>query len=112
MFKQSDVVLIPFPFSDLTGAKQRPALILSNEKLNRTQDRICCLITSNTPEDGIQISEKALQTGTLPFKSWVKPHRVFTVSEKIIKKRLCTVTPAFHQTIVSELISYLTGPTQ
>lgn len=31
MYEQRDIVLVPFPYSDLTGAKQRPALIVSNE---------------------------------------------------------------------------------
>ena len=30
MYEQRDIILIPFPYSDLTGAKLRPALILSN----------------------------------------------------------------------------------
>ncbi|MEK6886775.1 MAG: type II toxin-antitoxin system PemK/MazF family toxin, partial [Nanoarchaeota archaeon] len=55
VYKQRDIVLIPFPYSDLTGAKQRPALIISNNKINHTQDKICCLITSNSTADGIKI---------------------------------------------------------
>ncbi|MDP2717897.1 MAG: type II toxin-antitoxin system PemK/MazF family toxin [Candidatus Micrarchaeota archaeon] len=109
MFEQGDVVLIPFPYSDLTGAKQRPALIISNQKIDRTEDRICCLITSNAPKEGIQISNSAYARDKLPFKSWVKPHRIFTVSEKIIKKRLCTTTRAFHEKVVAELVTGLTG---
>lgn len=31
MYDQRDIVLIPFPYSDLTGSKQRPALIVSNK---------------------------------------------------------------------------------
>jgi len=41
VYKQKDIVIIPFPYSDLTGSKQRPALIISNNKINKTQDRIC-----------------------------------------------------------------------
>ncbi|MBI2565163.1 type II toxin-antitoxin system PemK/MazF family toxin [Candidatus Woesearchaeota archaeon] len=38
MYEQKDIVLVPFPYSDLTGSKQRPALIISNSKINKTED--------------------------------------------------------------------------
>ena len=108
MYKQKDIVLLPFPYSDLTGAKQRPAVIISNEKLNKTQDRICCLITSNIlTTDGLPLSASALTEGTLPFKSLVKPQRLFTVHEKIIKKKLATITDSFHEQIVAEVHKYI-----
>ena len=55
MYKQGDIILIPFPYTDLTGLKQRPAIIISGEKINKTEDRICCLITSNNPNAGLKI---------------------------------------------------------
>ena len=36
MYEQKDIILIPFPYSDLTGSKKRPALIISNQKLNKS----------------------------------------------------------------------------
>ena len=105
MYNQRDIIIIPFPYSDLTGAKQRPALILSNDLINKTEDRICCLITSNEPLNGIIID--SLEEGKLPFKSWVKPYRVFTVHEKIIKKKLCVITKNFHNKIIENLNQYI-----
>jgi mRNA interferase MazF len=105
MYEQKEIVLMPFPYSDLTGSKQRPALIVSNNLINKTQDRICCLITSQQPEDGIAID--SLETGTLPFKSWVKPQRLFTIHEKAIRKTLCRVTDKFHDKVILAVNSYL-----
>ena len=105
MYEQCDIVLLPFPYSDLTGAKQRPALIISNDRLNNTEDRICCLITSNNPVEGILINK--LQEGNLPFKSWVKPQRLFTVHEKIIKKKICRVSKEFHQEIIGKIHEFV-----
>ena len=107
MYNQREIVLLPFPYSDLTGAKQRPALIISNTKLNNTEDRICCLVTSNAPKDGILLSHKSFELGALPFQSWVKPHRIFTVNSRIIKKKLCKVTDEFHKTIGNAIDEYI-----
>lgn len=110
MYEQKDIVLIPFPYSDLTGSKQRPALIISNELINKTQDRICCLITSQQPQqtqDGIPIEPSYFENDKLPFKSWVKPHRLFTIHEKIISKKLCTINGTFHDKISAKVNEYL-----
>lgn len=107
LYKQKDIVLLPFPYSDLTGAKQRPAIIISNETINETEDRICCLITSNHPKGGLLILDNAFESGSLPFKSWVKPHRIFTIHEKIIIKKLCTIKDSFHDKVISEINNYI-----
>ena len=107
MYNQKEIVLIPFPYSDLTGIKQRPALILSNEGVNRTQDLICCLITSNPSKNGILIKNNFFEEGSLPFKSWVKPHRIFTIHASVIKKRLCIITDEFHDEIIKVINNYL-----
>ncbi len=107
MYKQKDIVLIPFPYSDLTGSKQRPALIISNEKLNKTDDRICCLITANNPKQGILIKKNYFEQNKLPFKSWVKPQRIFTIDKRIIKKKLCTINNNFHQEILKKIFEFI-----
>ncbi|MBI2666906.1 type II toxin-antitoxin system PemK/MazF family toxin [Candidatus Woesearchaeota archaeon] len=107
MFKQGDIVLVPFPYSDLTSSKQRPALIISNKYLNKTEDRICCLITSNSSAQGLELTSKCFAEGKLPFQSVVKPQRIFTVNEKIIRKKLATCTIEFHRQVLNLLHEYL-----
>jgi mRNA interferase MazF len=46
-YRRGDVVLVPFPFSDLSGTKRRPALIVSGEGFNTSPDVIIAQITSN-----------------------------------------------------------------
>lgn len=99
MFDQRDIVLIPFPYTDLTGAKLRPALIISNENINKNSDRICCLITSNPTNEGLEIKKLNFQEGKLPFKSWIKPHRIFTIDSRIVNKRLCSINVQFYERV-------------
>lgn len=103
MFNQKDIVLIPFPYSDLTGSKKRPALILSNEKLNKTEDRICCLVTTKAHKNDLEIAKNYFGAGNLPFKSFVKPHRIFTINENIIIKKLCTINNSFHDKVIGAI---------
>lgn len=102
MYKQGDIILIPFPYSDLTGAKKRPAMIISNLNLNG-EDKICCLVTSNNPLEGILISKNSFSDGNLPFKSWIKPHRIFSIDERIIIKKLAEVKKEFCEKINNKI---------
>ena len=107
MYDQREVVLIPFPYSDLSGAKKRPALIISNDKINKSEDRICCLITSNPTAEGIVLDDNSFEKGNLPFKSWAKPHRLFTIHKGIIIKKLCTIKASCYDKIIDAINSCL-----
>ncbi len=50
---RGDVVVVPFPFSDLSQAKRRPALILADCK---GEDLILCQITSRAVSDGYAVA--------------------------------------------------------
>ncbi len=107
MFNQGDIVLINFPYSDFSASEKRPALIISNEKINKMQDRICCLITTQPHKDDLSISKNSFNEGTLPFKSFVKPHRIFTIHEGVIIKKLCSINSNFHNQVIQKLNEYL-----
>ena len=50
-FNQGDIVLVPFPFTDLSATKQRPAIILSPKRLNNLRsDLVVAAITSQIPD--------------------------------------------------------------
>ena len=105
MSNQKDIILIPFPYSDLTGSKKRPALIISNNKLNKTSDRICCLITTKPAKEDILLDK--FEKGSLPFKSFVRPHRIFTIEKNIIIKKLCTIDNQMHKKIIKKINEYI-----
>ncbi|MEX2105198.1 MAG: type II toxin-antitoxin system PemK/MazF family toxin, partial [Bacilli bacterium] len=51
MYKQGDIVLISFPYSDMTATKQRPVIVLSNSYYNEShQDIVVAAITSNVSQ--------------------------------------------------------------
>lgn len=107
MYEQREIVLIPFPYSDLTGAKLRPALIISNELLNKTKDRICCLITTNSRKKDVLILKDSFESGKLPFDSWIRPYRLFTINEEIVRKKLAKLNKEFYKRVLQEINEYI-----
>ena len=87
--KQRDIILINFPFSDLTGAKIRPALVISNDKYNQKNlDVLVLVITSNLSAHNYKlfIENKDLEIGILPVKSAIRIDKPFSVFQgKILK---------------------------
>ncbi|MBU2444728.1 MAG: type II toxin-antitoxin system PemK/MazF family toxin [Bacteroidetes bacterium] len=82
-FIKGDVVVVPFPFSDLTQAKRRPALVLS---VLKGDDMILCQITSQfiTDSYAISLDDKDFETGGLKQVSNVRPNRIFTADSQIV----------------------------
>ncbi len=75
MYKQRQIVLVPFPYSDLSGNKRRPVLIVSNDAYNKAfNDVLVCVITSNLRKDeySVTLSNDDLEIGVLPESSVVK----------------------------------------
>lgn len=91
MFEQGEIVIVPFPFSNLSSIKQRPVLILSkNEYNNNSDDVITCGITSNLKDIpcSILIDNKNLEKGSLPKQSRIKIDKLFTIEKNIVKKKI------------------------
>ena len=51
-YRRGDIVLVPFPFTDLSATKKRPALVVSPDKFNEhAQDVVLVAITSQPSDD-------------------------------------------------------------
>ena len=89
--KQRDIILIKFPFSNLTGAKVRPALVLSNDKYNKYNlDTVVVAMTSNInpSEYKVFVENQDLESGYLPLKSAVRVDKPFSILQsKVLKKQ-------------------------
>ncbi|HEU5139454.1 MAG TPA: type II toxin-antitoxin system PemK/MazF family toxin [Bacillales bacterium] len=87
-YKQGDVILIPFPFSDLTGSKKRPALIINKPDVYKEPHLICMMITSvqrDTPKD---ISILQWKDTVLLKPSMARTNKIFTIDTSIVLKKL------------------------
>ncbi|MEE8328802.1 MAG: type II toxin-antitoxin system PemK/MazF family toxin [Thermodesulfovibrionia bacterium] len=94
-YKRGDVVLVPFPFSDQTTAKKRPAVIVSSNLYNDASlDIVIMAITSQTDKT-IGIGEcliKDWQVAGLLKPSAIKP-AISTIEQKLVLKKLGSISP-------------------
>lgn len=86
---QGDIVLVPFPYTDLSSKKTRPALIIS--KNNGGEDVILLAITSQVSGEGLKIDNGNLKKGYLPVVSLVKIDKVVTLRKSIIIKKVAVL---------------------
>lgn len=105
-FVKGDVVVVPFPFSDLTQAKRRPALVIAELE---GDDLILCQITSQQIGDGyaIPIDKGDFQAGTLRRRSNVRPNRIFTADRKIILYRAGSLKSEKLREIIERIVDIL-----
>jgi mRNA interferase MazF len=82
-FVKGAIVILPFPFSDLSGSKRRPAFVVT--ELNG-DDIILCQITSKAKSDtfSVLIQNKDFSSGSLPLDSFVRPNKIFTADKNLI----------------------------
>lgn len=98
-FFQRDIVLVHFPFTDLSSTKLRPALIISSSTIKRTGDFICVQITSQSHGDVtyIPLLPEMVET-TLPLTIGLRVHKIFCLNEKLIVHKVSAMRPdAFRQ---------------
>lgn len=77
------VVLVPFPFSDLTKAKLRPAVVLADAERD---DWILCQVTSNPYSDprAVQLVEADFRSGSLRVTRYARPGKLFTANNSLM----------------------------
>lgn len=86
-FVKGSVVVLPFPFSDLSSSKKRPALIVADLI---GDDIILCQITSESRVDNYSLilSENEFVEGNLKQISMIRPNRLFTADKSIISYKV------------------------
>jgi mRNA interferase MazF len=102
-FVKGDVVVVPFPFSNLTQAKRRPALVIVDLE---GDDIILCQITSQLNKDNysITVNENDFKDGNLKQISNIRPNRIFTADTSIILYKVGTLKRRMIDRVIDKII--------
>jgi len=101
-----DVVVVPFPFSDLSTVKRRPALVVAAPG---GDDVILCQITSQQVRDryAVGITELDFAEGTLHKPSNIRPNRLFSASVDLILYRAGRLNDQAVTSVINRIIEIL-----
>jgi mRNA interferase MazF len=107
-FIAGEVVIVRFPFSDLTSAKLRPALIIAGVDRN---DYILCQITSKEYGDkrAIVLKTGNFLEGHLPLESFIRPGKIFTANSSIILKKSGKLEKIYFHQVIESIIALIQG---
>ncbi len=107
-FSIGSVVLVPFPFSDLSATKLRPALIIASSSRG---DWICVQITSKPYSDSsaIEIVDADFQFGSLNRTSYVRPAKLFTANQSLFRRDVGKIAQRKLHEVRTSVIALLQG---
>ena len=97
LYKQGDIVLLPFPFTNQQGSKVRPGIVVSNSLVNQTsKDVIIVQLTTQHIQDRALAVEINSQHLTVPFKAphftqFVYCKKVLVIEQELILKKIAEV---------------------
>jgi mRNA interferase MazF len=102
-------VLVPFPFSDLSQSKLRPALCLADAGRG---DRVLCQITSSPYGDpcALRLDAADFATGGLLVASYVRPGKLFTASSGLIVRSVGTLAPGALARVLAAVVALFSPP--
>ncbi len=100
------IVLIPFPFSDLSQSKLRPTVILANAGRG---DWVLCQVTSKAYADpqAIQLNDSDFSSGSLKVVSYARPSKLFTASSNLIVAKVGELKQETIKKIIDAVIKLL-----
>lgn len=105
-FIKGEVVVVPFPFSDLSQFKRRPAIVITDLT---GDDLILCQITSQSIFDkyAIPLSDDDFQKGSLKKKSNIRPNRIFTADSHIILYKVGRIRDDKIKEVINKIIQII-----
>jgi mRNA interferase MazF len=103
---KGSVVLVAFPFSDLSRTKLRPAISLAGAGKG---DWILCQVTSNpyADRDAVRLEDSSFETGSLQRVSYARPGKLFTANEDLMVEEVGVLTRISVDTLVDAVVEVL-----
>ncbi|MBI1735190.1 MAG: type II toxin-antitoxin system PemK/MazF family toxin [Candidatus Rokubacteria bacterium] len=100
------MVLVPFPFSDLSQAKLRPAVALADVGRG---DWILCQVTSNPYGDprAVHLTASSFSSGSLRSDSYARPGKLFTASRDLMVAEVAILNADAQQQVVDAVVAIL-----
>lgn len=100
------VVLVPFPFSDLSQSKLRPAVVLAD---GARGDWLLCQLTSKPYADtrAIELTNSSFAKGSLQVVSYARPGKLFTANRSLLVRQVGVLTDAALKQVVDAVIELL-----
>ncbi len=100
-FTRGDIILFPFPYTDLSNRKLRPCLVISDEM---DEDILLCQITSQKIRKDkycVEIKKNETIDGTLKIDSYIRANMIFTANKTQILKKFCGVKDKEYKEVVN-----------
>ena len=113
MLKQKDIVIFPFPYTNFSKTKSRPAIVISNNKHNSgSNDVVLVAITSNLKNEpySININDSNLDEGFLIKESRIKTDHLFSVDKIKIQKQIGKINNKTFQKIKNSIFQLISPP--
>jgi mRNA interferase MazF len=101
-----DIVLLRFPFTDLSAAKLRPVLVLTQP--NSQGDFVAVQVTSQLHHSvQAELTNSDFELGGLPKPSIVRPDKIFTLNQDLVARRVGKMKDAAFDRILHAICQYL-----
>ena len=106
VFTKGDVIVLPFPFSDLSQVKRRPAIVVG---LSSGGDIILCQITSKAVADGdaVPLTSADFTSGALSKPSNIRPNKLFTADSQTVLYQVGTVKQSLLDEVIRKIVEVL-----
>ena len=98
------VVTLPFPFSDLTQSKLRPAVVLAAADRG---DWVLCQVTSKSYGDrrAVELTSADFAAGGLRLVSYARPAKLFTAHESLRVAEVCKLSDASLRKVLGAVVA-------
>ena len=105
---RGSVILVRFPFSDLSDSKRRPAVVLADVGRG---DFVLAQVTSKpyADPDAVELTGASFARGGLSLTSYARPGKLFTANEALIAQEVGALTDAALDELVAAVFKLLEG---